>query len=78
MIEVNNVQMRRIVQCLIMLLLSASAAYSQYVYDYRRTADIYYNAKDYYSAAQYYSKALGTFRIKPSEVLPYAVAAAGK
>jgi outer membrane protein OmpA-like peptidoglycan-associated protein/tetratricopeptide (TPR) repeat protein len=78
MIEVKNVQMSKIVQCLIMLLLSANIAYAQYVYDYRRTADIYYNARDYYSAAQYYSKALGTFRIKPSQVLPYAVASAGK
>lgn len=79
MIEVKNVQMKRIVHCcLIMLLWSANSAYAQYVYDYRRTADIYYNAKDYYSAAQYYSKALGTFRIKPQQILPYAVAAAGK
>lgn len=78
MIEIKKVQMKRIVQCLIVLLLGAQAAQSQYVYDYRRTADIYFNAKDYYSAAQYYSKALGTFRIKPQQVLPYAVAAAGK
>jgi outer membrane protein OmpA-like peptidoglycan-associated protein/tetratricopeptide (TPR) repeat protein len=61
-----------------MLLLGATAANAQYVYDYRRTADIYYGAKDYYSAAQYYSKALGTFKIKPQEILPYAVAATGK
>ncbi len=71
--------MKRIVYCcLTMLLLGAAAANAQYVYDYRRTADIYYSAKDYYSAAQYYSKALGTFKIKPQEILPYAVAATGK
>ncbi|MFY0252860.1 OmpA family protein [Chitinophaga sp. 30R24] len=49
---------------------------AQYVYDYKHTADIYYNAKDYYSAAQYYNKALGTFKIKPEQVLPYTIAGA--
>lgn len=63
---------------LILFVWSAHTAHAQYVYDYRHTADIYYNAKDYYSAAQYYSKALGTFRIKPEHVLPYAVSGAGK
>ncbi|NSL89204.1 OmpA family protein [Chitinophaga sp. Mgbs1] len=46
---------------------------AQYVYDYKHTADVYYGAKDYYSAAQYYNKALGTFKIKPEQVLPYSV-----
>lgn len=57
---------------------AVNSAHAQYVYDYKRTADIYYEAKDYYSAAQYYSKALGTFKIKPKQVLPYAVEKAGK
>lgn len=47
---------------------------AQYVYDYKHTADVYYSAKDYYSAAQYYNKALGTFKVKPEQILPYAVA----
>lgn len=44
---------------------------AQYVYDYKRTGDVYYAAKDYYSAAQYYNKALGTFKINANEILPY-------
>ncbi|MBC9931456.1 OmpA family protein [Chitinophaga qingshengii] len=47
---------------------------AQYVIDFKHTADVYYNAKDYYSAAQYYNKALGTFKVKPEQILPYAVA----
>ncbi|HEU4555583.1 MAG TPA: OmpA family protein [Chitinophaga sp.] len=66
--------MKRIIHCwLITLLCSISAAHAQYVYDFRRTADVYYNAKDYYSAAQYYSKALGTYKNPPLHVLPYAI-----
>lgn len=61
---------------LIALLWSINSAQAQYVYDYKRTADIYFDAKDYYSAAQYYSKALGTFKVKSPETLPYAVAGA--
>lgn len=53
-------------------------AKAQYVYDYKRTGDIYYDAKDYYSASQYYTKALGTFKIKPEQILPYAVEMKGK
>lgn len=44
---------------------------AQYVYDYKRTGDVYYEAKDYYSAAQYYNRALGTFKINANEILPY-------
>ncbi|NML36381.1 OmpA family protein [Chitinophaga sp. G-6-1-13] len=47
---------------------------AQYVVDFKHTADVYYNAKDYYSAAQYYNKALGTFKVKPEQILPYAIA----
>ncbi len=51
---------------------------AQYVTDYKRTADLYFEQKDYYSAAQYYSKALGTFNIKPGEYRPYQVERSGK
>ncbi|WP_212001236.1 OmpA family protein [Chitinophaga sp. HK235] len=47
---------------------------AQYVIDFKHTADVYYSAKDFYSAAQYYNKALGTFKVKPEQILPYAVA----
>lgn len=61
-----------------LLLCIASTSKAQYVYDYKRTGDIYFEAKDYYSAAQYYNKALGTFKIKPGKVLPYTVELRGK
>lgn len=51
---------------------------AQYIYDYKRTADQYFEQKDFYSAAQYYSKALGTFSIKPGEYRPYQVERGGK
>lgn len=51
---------------------------AQYVYDYKRTGDVYYEAKDYYSAAQYYQRALGTFKINPNEILPYQPGSKGK
>lgn len=63
---------------LIVTLWIVSSAKAQYVYDYKRTADVYFEAKDYYSAAQYYTKALGTFKIKPEQILPYAVEKGGK
>lgn len=50
----------------------------QYIYDYKRTADNYFEKKDYYSAAQYYNKALGTFAVKPGEYRPYLVEKGGK
>ncbi|HVI46742.1 MAG TPA: OmpA family protein [Chitinophaga sp.] len=53
-----------------------NSIHAQYVYDYKHTADIYYNARDYYSAAQYYNKALGTFKVKAEQIIPYAVAGA--
>ena len=66
--------MKKFIRCwLIILLWSINVVHAQLVYDYRRTADVYYNAKDYYSAAQYYSKALGTYKSPPLHVLPYAV-----
>lgn len=55
-----------------------SSAHAQYVYDYKRTGDVYYESRDYYSAAQYYTKALSTFKIKPEEILPYTVELRGK
>ena len=54
----------------IALLWIVGTSKAQYVYDYKRTGDIYFEAKDYYSAAQYYNKALGTFKIKPGQILP--------
>jgi outer membrane protein OmpA-like peptidoglycan-associated protein len=50
----------------------------QYIYDYKRTADNYFEKKDYYSAAQYYNKALGTFTVKPGEYKPYLLDKTGK
>lgn len=63
---------------IIVLLWAVSSVKAQYVYDYKRTGDIYFEAKDYYSAAQYYTKALGTFKIKPEQILPYTVEMQGK
>lgn len=51
---------------------------AQYITDFKRTADQYFEQKDYYSAAQYYSKALGTFSIKPGQYKPYQVDKGGK
>lgn len=62
----------------IALLWIVSTSKAQYVYDYKRTGDIYFEAKDYYSAAQYYNKALGTFKIKAGQILPYTVELRGK
>lgn len=62
----------------IALLWIVSSTRAQYVYDYKRTGDIYFEAKDYYSAAQYYNKALGTFKMKNGQVLPYTVELRGK
>lgn len=50
----------------------------QYIVDYKRTADTYFEKKDYYSAAQYYNKALGTFTVKPGEYKPYQLEQGGK
>ncbi len=67
--------MKKYTLCLLLVLFGLLPnVRAQYVYDYKHTADVYYNAKDYYSAAQYYNKALGTFKIKNDQVLPYAVA----
>lgn len=49
------------------------AAQAQQIYDFKRTADLYFEQKDYYSAAQYYNKALGTFSITPEEFKPYLI-----
>ncbi|MDQ0104980.1 WD40-like Beta Propeller Repeat [Chitinophaga terrae (ex Kim and Jung 2007)] len=69
--------MKKIKHCLLVVLMGMfSAAQAQYVYDYKHTADVYYNSHDYYSAAQYYNKALGTFKIKPEQILPYTLAGA--
>lgn len=57
---------------------SLNALQAQLVYDYKRTADNYFEQKDYYSAAQYYSKALGTFTVKPGEYRPYQLSKDGK
>jgi OmpA-OmpF porin, OOP family len=62
----------------IALLWTVNYAKAQYVYDYKRTGDVYYDAKDYYSAAQYYTKALGTFKIRHEQIIPYSVDIKGK
>ncbi|MBV8254861.1 MAG: OmpA family protein [Chitinophaga sp.] len=69
--------MKKFITCVLLVFTGLfDSTYAQYVYDYKHTADVYYNAKDYYSAAQYYNKALGTFKIKSEQVLPYTVAGA--
>jgi outer membrane protein OmpA-like peptidoglycan-associated protein len=51
-------------------------SYAQYVTDYLKAADKYYNKSDYYSAAQYYEKYLNTLsKGKESGYDPYAVQA---
>ncbi|WP_349315847.1 OmpA family protein [Chitinophaga sp. MM2321] len=67
--------MKKIILCWLVIFAGIiNSIQAQYVYDYKHTADIYYNARDYYSAAQYYNKALGSFKIKPEQVLPYTIA----
>ncbi|TWF44905.1 WD40 repeat protein [Chitinophaga polysaccharea] len=69
--------MKKITLCLLVIFLGIiNSIQAQYVYDYKHTADVFYNSRDYYSAAQYYNKALGTFKIKPEQVLPYTVGGA--
>ncbi|WP_343700691.1 OmpA family protein [Chitinophaga sp.] len=66
---------------LILLLIagcSLNALQAQLIYDYKRTADTYFEQKDYYSAAQYYNKALTTFTVKPGEYRPYQLDKDGK
>ncbi|MGX5817944.1 OmpA family protein [Chitinophaga lutea] len=71
--------MKRIALLLILInALCLPALRAQLVYDYKRTADNYFQQKDYYSAAQYYSKALGTFSVKPGEYRPYQLDKDGK
>ncbi|NIG52606.1 OmpA family protein [Chitinophaga sp. Cy-1792] len=66
--------MKKITLCWLLVFTGIiSSVQAQYVYDYKHTADVYYNARDYYSAAQYYNKALGTFKVKPEQVLPYTI-----
>ncbi|WP_326995827.1 OmpA family protein [Chitinophaga sp. 212800010-3] len=66
--------MKKITLCLLVVFSGIiSSVHAQYVYDFKHTADVFYNIKDYYSAAQYYNKALGTFKIKKEQVLPYAL-----
>ncbi|HEY0272350.1 MAG TPA: OmpA family protein [Chitinophaga sp.] len=57
--------------CLLPLQLAMAGAHAQYVYDYKHTADVYYNKSDYYSAALYYNKALTEKSVKNKEVIPY-------
>ncbi|MGN8034798.1 OmpA family protein [Chitinophaga sp. 22321] len=69
--------MKKITLCWLVVFLGImGAVQAQYVYDFKHTADVFYNSRDYYSAAQYYNKALGTFKIKPEQVLPYTVSGA--
>jgi OOP family OmpA-OmpF porin len=44
---------------IIFLIASSASSYSQYVQDYKKSADAYYAKGDYYSAAVYYEKFLG-------------------
>lgn len=68
----NGTLMKKITLCWLVVFIGImSSLQAQYVYDFKHTADVFYNSRDYYSAAQYYSKALGTFKIKPEQVLPY-------
>ncbi|RAJ01680.1 WD40 repeat protein [Chitinophaga skermanii] len=51
---------------------------AQYVVDYKRTADVYFEAKDFYSAAQYYNKAMTKFDTKTGTFIPYVVEKSSK
>jgi OOP family OmpA-OmpF porin len=73
----NGTLMKKITLCWLVVFLGImNAIQAQYVYDFKHTADVFYNSRDYYSAAQYYNKALGTFKIKPEQVLPYTASGA--
>ncbi|SEW17875.1 WD40-like Beta Propeller Repeat [Chitinophaga arvensicola] len=73
----NGTLMKKITLCwLVVFAGMINSIQAQYVYDFKHTADVFYNSRDYYSAAQYYNKALGTFKIKPEQVLPYTVGGA--
>ncbi|UYQ92598.1 OmpA family protein [Chitinophaga horti] len=56
---------------LLLLLIPGPYVNAQYVMDYKRTADNYFESKDYYSAAQYYTRALGGYKSTKLEVKPY-------
>ncbi|PUZ26802.1 WD40-like Beta Propeller Repeat [Chitinophaga costaii] len=66
------------VLCLLALQAVIAGAQAQYVYDYKHTADVYYNKSDYYSAALYYNKALTEKNVKNKEVMPYNVERASR
>ncbi|WP_187774919.1 OmpA family protein [Pedobacter sp. BS3] len=51
----NHISLLTVLICMI----SATASYGQYVYDYKKSADNYFTKGDYYSAAAYYEKYLG-------------------
>ncbi|WP_443945861.1 OmpA family protein [Pedobacter sp. AW1-32] len=61
--------MRRIL--LFLLLISASFAQAQYVANYKRVADTYFENKDYYAAATFYKKALKITADTAQAILPY-------
>lgn len=73
-----NLMKRFTLICILALAGLFSSLQAQYVQDYKRTADLYFEQKDFYSAAQYYSKALGTFSVKPGEYRPYQLDKDGK
>ncbi|PUZ28729.1 hypothetical protein DCC81_04385 [Chitinophaga parva] len=57
----------------LLLLLTATGVHAQYVYEYKHTADVYYDKADYYSAALYYNKSLTEKSVKSRDVTPYGM-----
>lgn len=64
------IQMRKIFFSIVVLILSFSAG-AQYVYDYQKAADAYFQKGDYASAAEYYEKYLGRDKQTGKEFNPY-------
>lgn len=65
---------------LLCFLLSALAASSQYMSDFKRTGDIYFEKGDYYTASQYYEKYLSSRqgKLNKENYKPYQIATVTK
>ena len=70
----------RYLACCLIISLSPYTLRAQYVYDYKRTANMYLAKGDYYAAAQYYEKYLSAQQKKTGKANyePYMIASASK
>lgn len=66
----KKIQMKKIVVSIIVLIAALQAG-AQYVYDYQKAADAYFQKGDYASAAEYYEKYLGRDKQPGKEFNPY-------